>query len=177
MQTAITRILVPAITALILSACGGVEPLNESEVRAALRGFLDAFENGDLATMQSYVADDANSFPSTVTAPGYDREVQLSRFERVDGLPPGMLNVVNDFAESGDEPPFITLRPQDLTVQTYGSAAVATLHFRRSDPDGFRSLGRRTFVLARQADGMIRIVHLHPSNVISSWPPPGRTGR
>ena len=173
----LTRMLGPAITALIFSACGCLEPLDEPEVRATLRGFLDAFENADLATMQTYVADDANSFPSTVTAPGYDREVQLSRFERVDGLPPGMLDVVNDFIESGDDPPFITLRPQDLTVQIYGSAAVATLHFRRSDPDGFGSLGRRTFVLSRQADGLIKIVHLHPSNVISSWPPPGRADR
>lgn len=177
MRAAFVHVLVLVITGVSLSACGGAESISEAEVRETLRGFLAAFENGDLAEMQSYVADDATSFPGTVTAPGYDRDVKIDRFERVDGLPPGMLNVVRDFMESGDDPPFITLQAEDLTVQTYRSVAVATLHFRRSDPDGFESLGRRSIVLAKQPDGSIEIVHIHPSNVISSWPPPGRADR
>ncbi len=164
--------LVSALFMCVASmACEPAEVVTESEVEATLLAFLGAFENGDYEAMQSFFDSSATSFPSTMSAPGFDGEINPDDFKRVEGLPPGMARVVDSFRDSAAEPPYIRLEPQDLRIQIYGPAAVATLHFGRTRDDGTSDLGRRTFVLVKRPDKSLKIVHLHPSNVRTSWPP------
>ena len=74
-------------------------------------------------------------------------------------MPPGMRALVVNSLKTGPGPPYRTLEPKDLLVQTDGQMALCTFHLER--PAG---LGRRTVLLVRRA-GAWKILHIHASNV------------
>ena len=141
------------------------EPDPESEVGRALRLFLDAFERGDTEAMRSAFADDALSFPRSIT--GAPASGDAARFMRVPGIDPEMLRVAEgiDAAGTGRDP--LRLEPEDLDVRIFGDVALATFHLVDES-----SLGRRTLVF-REVRGAWKIVHAHASNVRLT----GRRGR
>src|SRR5262249_2664685 len=64
---------------------------------------------------------------------------------------------------SSPGPPYLDLRPQDLSIRPMGDTSLVTFHLR--DPG---VLCRRTLILRRLAEGW-KIIHLHASNL----PAPG----
>ena len=151
------------------AACGlflisMIPPLHatEDEVLEALRSFVTAFENGDIEAMESTFAHDALTFPRSIMAHEYDRDIDVSKYRRVEGIDPQMRELIDSFQESGRERPYLDIEPRDLEIRVFGDAALATFHL-----VGDESLGRRTFVLAL-VDGTWKIVHLHASNVYGS---------
>jgi hypothetical protein len=54
------------------------------------------------------------------------------------------------------------LEPKDLKITQLKEAAIVTFHLENG-----KSLSRRTLVLSKK-DGTWKIIHLHPSNVVSS---------
>ena len=131
-------------------------------VMAVLNTFVQAFENGDLQTMQSTFSDKATDFPRAIMSVNNDSPIDNSDYKRVRGLDPQMRMLIGIWDESGDEPPFMTLEPKDLEVQIFTDAALVSFHLE----DG-PSLSRRSFVFAKEESGW-KIVHLHASNVVSS---------
>lgn len=157
--------LVSGLVALLLvSAAEASQPSAEAEheVRTALKGFLTAFEHGDLEAMEAAFADDAVTFPRAIMSTSPPAEIRTEDYKRVVGLDPQMRELIARWRASGDPPPYIRLDPKDLEIRVFSEAALATFHLER---DG--SLSRRTFVLAKRA-GAWKVVHLHASNVVGS---------
>ena len=134
----------------------------EDEVLEALESFIAAFENGDIEAMESSFADNAVTFPRSIMAHKYDREIDVSEYRRVRGIDPQMRELIDSLKSSGRERPYLDIEPVDLEIQIFGDAALATFHLA-----GGEQLGRRTFVLALIDDAW-KIVHLHASNVYGS---------
>ena len=136
------------------SASGG--SARSAEVAAALRGFLDAFENLAWEPFRASFADDACVFfPSARTPERFcGRDAVEARFREVfDGE--------RRAATSG--PPYLHLQPEELQIQLVGdAAAIATFHLRNQQRTARRS------VVFRRDGAAWRIVHLHASNV--PWP-------
>lgn len=130
-----------------------------SEAEAALRAFLRAFENGELAVMEAAFPPDSVSFDPVVMSEKGSGPVDHQAYRRRAGMP--MRALVEGDLKSGKPPPYRKLDPKDLLVQIEGDVAVCTFHL-----DGPTSLARRTIVLVRR-DGGWKILHLHGSNV--SW--------
>ena len=129
------------------------------EVETALREFLRAFENCDLPTMDRLFAPDCVSFDQIVATSATHPLSDLTPYRRCTGMPPAMRRTALELPTRTAGPPYHSLVPQDLMIQVFGDAAVATFHIER---DGI--LRRRTLVFARR-DGGWRIVHLHASSV------------
>jgi ketosteroid isomerase-like protein len=129
-------------------------PSNGQSPTAALRSFLAAFESCDIERMQSFFAADATFFdrfpPGAQSAAGYVRGR---------GMPPGMRELCSRLLKAGGSPPYHTVEPKDLLVQSYDDVAVCTFHL-----TGGQTLGRRTVVLNRRGSGW-KIVHVHASNM------------
>ncbi len=147
------------VALLVLIAAGA--GASEQEVGAVLDGFLRAFENGDIESMEAAFAEDALTFPRSIMATDLDMDIDVRDYRRVTGIDPQMRALIDRLKAEGRTPPYLSLDPQDLDIRVYGDAAVATFHL-----TGAR-LGRRTFVLAK-LDGEWKIVHLHASNVVGS---------
>lgn len=129
------------------------------EVETALREFLRAFENCDLPTMERLFAPDCVSFDQVVAGTSGEAVSDLTPYRRCAGMPPAMRRVALELPTKTPAPPYHSLVPQDLMIQVFGNAAVATFHIER---DGI--LRRRTVVFAKRDEGW-RIVHLHASSV------------
>jgi ketosteroid isomerase-like protein len=136
----------------------------EDEVLEALELFITAFENGDIETMEASFSPNAVTFPRSIMAHEYDREIDVSKYRRVRGIDPQMRELIDSLRESGRERPYLDIEPVDLEIQVFGDAALVTFHL-----EGNQRLGRRTFVLALIDDAW-KIVHLHASNVYGSGP-------
>ena len=134
----------------------------EKEVMAALDKFLRAFENGDFETMEASMTDDAYIFPRAIMSNDSKGPIDNANYMRINGLDPQMKHVINSLHESGKQPPYMKLEPKDLRITMLKDAAIVTFHLVNG-----KSLSRRTLVLSKYA-GIWKIIHLHPSNVVSS---------
>lgn len=134
----------------------------EKEVMAALDKFLRAFENGNFDTMEASMTNDAYIFPRAIMSNDSLGPIDNANYRRIYGLDPQMKQVINSIRESGKQPPFMKLEPKELKITMLKEAAIVTFHLENG-----KSLSRRTIVLAKN-DGAWQIVHIHPSNVVSS---------
>lgn len=134
----------------------------EKEVMAALDKFLRAFENGDFETMEASMTDDAYIFPRSIMSNDSLGPIDNANYRRIKGLDPQMKQVINGLRESRKQPPYMKLEPKELKITMLKEGAVVTFHLENG-----KSLSRRTLVLSKN-DGTWKIVHLHPSNVVSS---------
>jgi ketosteroid isomerase-like protein len=125
----------------------------------ALRDFLHAFENCDLAAMESAFAPDATNFDRTLMSPEINDSIDLREYRRMPGMPPGMRKIAEELPRGKKRPPYQSLKPQDLLIQRSTDIAVCTFHLEHP-----HALGRRTVVLQRQSAAW-KIIHIHASNV------------
>ena len=151
-----------AAAALVLVLMVARAAASEDQVREAVEGFLSAFELGDVTTMEAAFASNAVSFARSDMANGLDEEIDVSAYRRVRGMPAQMRELISDLKASGREPPYFSIRPQDLEIQMYGDVALVTFHLVSG-----KNLGRRTLVLAL-IDDKWKIVHLHASSVLGT---------
>ena len=151
-------------TSLFQTGCNSTNPNvdDEKEVIAALDKFLRAFENGDFETMEASMTNDAYIFPRAIMSNDSLGPIENANYRRISGLDPQMKQVINGIRESGLQPPFMQLEPEDLKITLLNDAAIVTFHL-----DHGKSLSRRTFVFAKNAVGW-QVVHIHASNVVSS---------
>jgi ketosteroid isomerase-like protein len=129
------------------------------EVETALQSFLRAFENCDLPAMDRLFAPDCVSFDQVVAGSGGQAVSDLAPYRRCSGMPPAMRRMALELPAKNPGLPYHSLVPQDLMIQVFGDAAVATFHIQR---DGI--LRRRTVVFVKRDEGW-RIVHFHASSV------------
>ena len=132
------------------------------EVMAALDNFLRAFENGNFEAMEASMTFDAYIFPRAIMSNDMTKPIENTNYKRIQGLDPQMKQVINSIRESGKQPPFMKLEPKDLKITILKEAAIVTFHLENG-----KSLSRRTIVLSK-SDDTWKIVHIHPSNVVSS---------
>lgn len=132
-----------------------------AEAEAALRAFLKAFENDDVAAMEAAFAPDAASFDVVLAAPGVSPP-DLQALRRKPGMPGSMRALVERTPKPPSGPPYRRLEPKDLLIQVEGSTAVCTFHL-----EGPASLGRRTIVLVRRGQAW-KILHVHASTARSA---------
>lgn len=136
------------------SASASAKPTKLQTPTAVLRAFLAAFETCDLPLMESFFASDATYFdrfpPGVQSAAGYVRGR---------GMPTGMRELCSRLPQAGATPPYHSVEPKDLLVQSYADVAICTFHL-----TGGQTLGRRTVVLNRRGSRW-KIVHIHASNM------------
>jgi len=130
--------------------------------RDALTAFLKAFERCDLDAMQSAFAEDATCFDRIVLSAKGTPDIDLARYRRLMGMPPGMRQVALSLPRDHPGPPYQDLTPKDLMIQAGQDMAVCTFHL--VSP---HILCRRTIVLALRG-GTWKIIHIHASNVDDS---------
>jgi len=134
-----------------------------AEAESALRAFLKAFENDDLATMEAAFAPDATSFdPVAAYSAKASPSLDLAALHRQPGMPPTMRALVQKSLKSGSGPPYRKLDPKDLLIQAEGDVAVCTFHLESPG-----ALARRTIVLVRRG-GAWKILHIHASNAVTA---------
>jgi len=156
----ITRRLALAAALAGPPAVAGAAPDDaRASAETALRAFLHAFENDDLATMEASFAPDAVSFDPVVASAKGSGPLDVQALHRKPGMPPAMRALVERSLKTGSGPPYRTLDPKDLLVQTDGKMALCTFHLEA--PTGF---ARRTIVLIRRGQAW-KILHIHASNV------------
>jgi uncharacterized protein (TIGR02246 family) len=135
---------------------------DSTDVHAALRQFLRAFEDLDWERFRASFADDATVFFPTPEPPQRftGRDAVEAQFRRV-------FEAIRRATPAG--PPFQQLAPVDLRIIVLGpSSALATFELHNA-----ARIGRRTVVFRRE-DGRWRITHLHASNVaVAGAAPPG----
>jgi len=129
------------------------------EVKTALQTFLRAFEDCDLPAMERLFAPDCVSFDQVAAGAAGHTVSNLNPYRRCAGMPPAMRRMALELPTKNPGPPYHSLAPQDVMIQIFGDAAVATFHIER---DGI--LRRRTIVFVKRDEGW-RIVHLHASSV------------
>ncbi|GAB5555767.1 MAG: hypothetical protein Sapg2KO_53580 [Saprospiraceae bacterium] len=134
----------------------------KEEVLSVLDKFLRAFENGDFETMEASMSEDAYIFPRSIMTNDSLGSIDNTKYRRINGLDPQMKQVINRMRESGKQPPYMKLEPIDLKITMLNEAAIATFHLGNG-----KSLSRRTIVLGKK-EGEWQIIHIHPSNVVSS---------
>jgi ketosteroid isomerase-like protein len=117
------------------------------EIQDTLDRFLTAFSNLRLDEMVACFTEDSTAFfPIAHHHPLREgREAIREVFSRV------LAKIRGSGATS------IRLEPEDLRVEQYGDAAIATFHIRDNE------LNRRTLVFRKMGDGW-GIQHLHASN-------------
>jgi len=155
---AVLAVLATAAIACGPPARGLSAPVADPEVgvRAALSGFLTAFENLAWESFRASFAEDACVFfPSARTPERFcGRRAIEARFAQV-------FDQERRAAASG--PPYLQLHPEELAIQLVGTTgAIASFLLRNQE-----RVARRTIVF-RNDQGRWRIVHLHGSNV--PWP-------
>ena len=132
------------------------------EVETTLREFLRAFENCDLPAMDRLFAPDSVSFDQIVASSAGHAISDVTPYRRCTGMPPAMRRIALELPTRSPGPPYQSLVPQDLMIQVFGDAAVATFHL-QSDA----MLRRRTFVFVKREERW-SIVHLHASSMQAS---------
>lgn len=148
------RFLFSAVAASTASTAAPPPARKVEDPAAVLRAFLVAFENCDLPLMETFFASDATYFDR------FPRGAQKAGdFLRGRGMPPGMRELAVSLPRAGGRPPYHSVEPRDLLVQSEKSVAICTFHLK-----GGETLGRRTVVLSRRRTGW-KIIHIHASNV------------
>jgi len=149
------HVLVGALAVGAASRVSSAPMAKRDDPEAALRAFLRAFENCDLALMESFFAPDATYFdrfpPGAVSGPDYARGF---------GMPRGMRELAERLPRGGGVPPFHSVDPQDLLVQSAGAVAICSFHLVDE-----KIFGRRTIVMQEEPGSGWRIVHIHASNL------------
>ena len=128
---------------------------------AALRTFLKAFENNDLAAMEASFDAAATAFDPLVAGRKDAAPLDLAALHRQSGMPPTMRALVQSTLKTGQGPPYRKLDPKDLLVQVEGTVATCTFHLENPG-----SLARRTIVLVRRGLSW-KILHIHGSNALA----------
>ena len=146
-----------AVASLPASAASAHAARDEAE--GALRAFLKAFENCDLAAMEAAFAPDAVSFDRIVASAKGGPAPAADAVRRQAGMPRGMRAAALALPKTQAGPPYQSLVPADLLVQVSGTMAVCTFHLEAPN-----SLGRRTIVLVKRS-GVWKILHIHASTV------------
>jgi len=131
----------------------------KNDVEETLKRFLSAFENCDLARMEQMFDPECVSFPQVVAGRPREPDLDLTGYRRSQGMPRDMRRLAHELPKKVPGPPYLSLVPNDLLIQIFGSTAVATFHF---DHEG--SLGRRSIVFVNRG-GDWKIVHVHPSGI------------
>ena len=135
----------------------------EAKVIATLDKFLRAFENGNFEIMEASMAEDSYVFPRAIMSKDIVKPIDNTNYRRIKGLDPQMKQLIKGLRESGKQPPYLNhLEPKDLKITMLNDAAIATFHLENG-----KSLSRRTIVLGKN-EGEWKIIHIHPSNVVSS---------
>ena len=149
------------LTAVVWStpAALAAETPATDEVRAALLQFLSAFENCDLAAMEAGFAEDALTFDPTLMSREGTPKIDAEEFRRKTGMSPAMRRICTSALKSGAKPPYVSVKPLDLSIQMGADMAVCSFHLESQG-----RLARRTTVLAKRS-GAWKIIHLHASNV------------
>jgi ketosteroid isomerase-like protein len=128
---------------------------------AAVREFVTALGNADLDGLLATFEENATVFMPIADAP--------TRLSGKTAIREGFRPFLDRVRQSGKEPPYMTLTPRDLQVQSLGAdACVVTCHLGALPTKPVTrpvSISRRTFVLKRIEAGW-RIIHLHASNVV-----------
>ena len=152
------------VVSLILCACTANTDYrqDESDVISTLNNFLHAFENGNFEMMEASFSEDAYIFPRAIMSNDYTQSIDNNKYRRMNGMDPQMKQLIVRLRESGKEPPYLKLEPKDLKVTMFNDAALVTFHLENGN-----SLSRRTIVLGKE-DGSWKIIHIHPSNVVST---------
>ncbi|MBS0376754.1 MAG: nuclear transport factor 2 family protein [Proteobacteria bacterium] len=120
---------------------------------AAVRQFVAALNALDEAGLIACLAEDVTLFnPDIPEAPSQHRLNGRSAVE-------ASFHTVIGAATAGGQRRLPDVRPQNLDVRVFGSAALVTFEFPRAGT----SFGRRSFVLAKRGRDW-RIIHLHSSN-------------
>ena len=151
--------------AVFHSACNSTaQNVNEeANVIATLNEFLLAFENGNFEIMEASMAEDSYVFPRAIMSKDIEKPIDNANYRRIKGLDPQMKQLIKGLRESGKQPPYLNhLEPKDLQITMLNDAAVVTFHLENG-----KSLSRRTIVLGKN-EGAWKIIHIHPSNVVSS---------
>jgi hypothetical protein len=120
----------------------------EAGAEAALKAFLKAFENDDLAAMEASFDAGATAFDPVVAGRMDAAPLDLPALHRQPGMPPTMRALVQSSLKTGSGPPYRKLEPKDLLVQVEGPIAVCTFHLENPG-----ALARRTIVLVRRGRG------------------------
>jgi ketosteroid isomerase-like protein len=164
------------LLALLLLSGGGAQsapapaaPVGATaEVRAAVDGFVHAFEALDWPAFRACFAEGATVFHPA--SPHVLRTDSPESFERA------WAAVFERIRRNSGRtaPPYFTLSPKDVKIQLLAEkVALVTFHL----PDG-ETVGRRTVVLQKLEPGW-KIVHIHASNLTAPavTPPPAPSGR
>jgi ketosteroid isomerase-like protein len=120
------------------------------EVARFLDSFVDSFQNLEWDRFRDHFSDEATVF---FPAP-YAGERASGRA----AVEAGFRGVFDRWRNERPGPPYLEIRPLDVSVQTLGDAYVVTFHL----ADGDRR-SRRTLVLGREG-GELKIFHLHASS-------------
>ena len=119
---------------------------NESSVREAMNGFLEALNALDVDRMAAFFADDITAF------------VPLAQADRVNGKP-AVVEIFRQYVETTRKTTARTqLVPEDLVVDANGDTGIVTFNIRSAG-----SVLRRTFIFRHRGDRWL-IVHFHASN-------------
>jgi uncharacterized protein (TIGR02246 family) len=125
-----------------------------------VRTFLAALSNADLDGIVATFAEDATVFLPISSAP-----------KRVTGrkqIREAFAPLIENIRSSGRAPPYMTLNPQEMSVQNLGTTAIITFHLSKVPSEASQqpvSFSRRTFVLQFR-DNHWLIVHMHGSNLL-----------
>ena len=133
---------------------GYAGPKPADEVRKALASFIDAFNNLDWQAFHGWIAADATLFN-----PEIPEATDLERIDGKEAIDLSFRSVFEATKRDAAGPPYLHIVPRKVQVQMLDRAAVVTFEFDRTK----RSIGRRTLVFRKQADGW-KIIHIHASN-------------
>lgn len=138
-----------ALTSFCLPAYG--QPASETEVRATLNNFIQAFDNLEWDAFRMAFDDNATvfyprAFPQRANGRAEYEQTLKKVFEQIRG--------------NKTKPPYMDIQPRELKIQMFRDVAIVTFHL--DDRPGF--LNRRTIVLHKTPAGW-KIVHLHASEV------------
>jgi ketosteroid isomerase-like protein len=143
---------------LIIAVCGraadtkGDSP--ETQVHAALMGFVQAFDNLDWPTFRACFAPDATMFH-----PAAPNTKRVDTREQFDQAWQGVFERIRK-TSGRNAAPYMQLHPENLQITMLSpDVALATFHiFNKAEID------RRTIVFKRYGDAW-KIVHIHASNL------------
>jgi ketosteroid isomerase-like protein len=150
------KALILAVVTAVTSAGYGIASAENKmdEVELVAASFIDAFNDLDWERFRQFFAEDATVFfPFADTPRRASGKIEIeARFEEF----------FNEARQGKDGPPYLSIEPSGIQIQSLGETAIVTFHL-RSEP----ALNRRTVVFQRRSEQWL-IVHLHASVMASS---------
>lgn len=160
MTKALVAALCVATLATVPAAQSPSSPAADDAL-ATVRIFLAALRNANLDGLVDTFEENA-----TVFMPFADMPARLSGKA---AIRQGFRPVLDRIRQSGNVPPYVTMAPRDIHVESLDSdMSVVTFHLGAMPTESVKrpvAFARRTLVL-RRTDGRWRILHLHASTVI-----------